>query len=202
VGKAWDETYSMLCSTLVKRDKALTTLDHFLDVATKTSIVEGEVRVHCNMLGVVPLSRVCERYYVHPVTRLLCVTPTGSSLRWRWGKTKVEREKELQKKRRVINETTQLHLLEGNWFEVKFEALPSDEDLNNAQNTCIGEPGAVRALYALDRFDVIQGHRLTGRYYGGYAAVRRQLKGAYGVELYPASKRQLSHNELRDHGLL
>lgn len=201
VGQPWDETYSELRKTLVKCDSLLVDPLRYLGVETRTRMEAGEVVVLGSFGGTYSLDRAWFRYYVHPVTGLLCEGTYAQR------KAAAQRKQEAERKqktanRKVLSETQELRCIEGIWYEVSFRELPTNDDVTLFQQQLhspkyMGVNGFLRALKDLRPYDVVLAREVTAR----DAGVLKRLHGK-SSPLYACKKRQLSHKELIQYGIL
>lgn len=196
VGQPWDKTFSELQTTLRQRDEAFSELSHYLRVATKTSMQDGEVVVHDRYQGFrAPETAFCD-FYVHPVTRLLMRARSSEGQAKRREALKEQRKLETLARRRILDHSRQLHLVDGIWFEVTLGWLPLRKAVAEAQALTWRDPDYLEKMRAIERYDVLLGRRVY--HSDGYL-----LRERYGLETaYAKAKRQLSHRELKAHGLL
>ncbi len=193
VGQRWSDVYAELRQGLRRRDATLDDPLRYLSVEVNTSMVDGEVVAHSHWGGLHPVEEHCD-YYVHPVTGLLCRTARLQSRRESRRQDHAREQAQLHARRRVVSQTSQLHRLEGIWYEVTLAPLASEAVLKDydAQDWVT----RIRRRAEVCTFDVVAGRN----FYGGSYYELTCLYGQSGV--YAKSKRQLSHAELKTHGLL
>lgn len=171
IGQPWDQVFAEMQSALKKRDVAFHSLLDYLSVATKTSLVNGEVVVHDPSLGLQPPESARSDFYVHPVTRALMCAYREEARAKRRKALKEQHELRVQASRRPLDESHQAHWVNGAWFEVTLGRL-----VVASYDVLLG-----RTVDASDAYE------LRERY--GKATV------------YAQTKRQMSRRELKVHGL-
>lgn len=198
VGKSWDSVYSEIRNTLTQRDSVLRDVMRFFDVSVNTMMSDGEVWVRDEFRGAVPVLESYYDFYVHPTSRLLCRVPSRRTSSRRY--YEASRQKALDKLReyrREVDSVTQLHKVDGQWYEVKLAELPEVPVCNTWRPS--SDPGWTIADFyaekALWRFDALLGRDVNR------ASFKRMLTDVYGVVMYAQSKTQLSTRALRFYGL-
>lgn len=187
-GRRWDEVYSELRSMLrgPRSHEMLSQVQSL--VVTTTQMGEGGEVVYGAKYGGVQEART-EDFYVHPITGILT---RGHSVNGNYHYERPltwqqRRELELLKVRRELDETTQAHCIDGIWYQVGLAPIPPLRWLFISE-----EYGSIPGVET----DVLLGNFVPGR-------LRRTLYEKYGREgVYGAQKRQMSHRELKQHGLL
>lgn len=195
VGRPWNKVFSEICAGIDGRNTVQQHIRQHIDdfIATKIEVRDGK------------LIDLAQRYSFRPddgtLHQELFVDPRSGLIRINksyraWHRERVEdvkrAEAEIAARRRTIDKDTQLHLLEGIWFQVTVSVLP---------------PPRTREV-------VVKGRRVTRtirekRY---DAILRREVWRSDGIEderervygarnRYGISKRQLSKRELDAHGL-
>lgn len=187
VGRPWDTVYSEIC-TRVRGLMAPQILEYVSDwVATDTEMLNGEVVERSSWWGVREVAGYYD-LYVHPVSRLLCRVPKTAS---RSAARQAHREREQAKVlavRRDLPDGSQAHRVDGIWYKVRLELLPTPEKLVPLHDA------AGFIVYPVREYDVLLGCHLSD---AGW--LRQELRSRYGkAGVYGASKRQLSHKELCD----
>jgi hypothetical protein len=182
VGRPWDAVYRDVRAVI---DGRSTVQQHILQhltqfVATHTRVVDGDIiDVGAQILGV---GRVWQPLYVHPRTGLLLRNPDAIAWRIRDRERALAAERARDAKWRELSPTTQLHRLDGEWFEVTIATLPAAPATRwDAVRRCHTARSARTARYSSEDWD-------TEERYG--------RPGVYAV-----SKRQLSAREIRDYEL-
>lgn len=199
VGRPWAAVYSELCQALHKRDRALLDPLRFVNVETHTWVEDGAVM--CRAWNGEPRAAdgYCD-FYVDPRTGALCrgQVPGRSLLR----RAEQERRKAQKPDRVQLSDSQELHCVQGIWYQVELCALPPASSyraalsqLNRPDASAAEINSAYRQLRDMEKFDVLLSKGVTPE--DAYS-----LKRVYGRSVYAASKRQLSHKELKAHGLL
>lgn len=165
VGRPWRKVYSEISEHLKPTSTVQQHVrDHLSDfVATKTRSVKGELWAETHFGRPMPLSRTGHLFYVHPRTGLLLKNETRVS--WKQaerGARKLEAA-ELAKRMRVVDAKTQLHLLDGAWWEVKLAKVGADSKYEDVVQRA--------------RLSELPPEKLYGRP-GVYARDKRQLSRA------------------------
>lgn len=199
VGQPWAEVYSELRTTLTRTDRLLDDPLRFLSVEVNTAMHEGDIVVHGAWGGIRSLDRSYCRFYVHPVSGVLCAIDRYAIRKSR--KLHDQKRREADKaERRVLNETTELRKIDGIWYELTLAEMPSLQEFNALEEAFRkGELGcyeywARRAEFA--PFDMVLKRHVT-------PAHSYTLKCEYMKDkaMYARAKRQLSHKELIEFGL-
>lgn len=126
VGRQWDDVYSDIRRNLSPRSTVQMHVVQHLDWQVKKSTYLGEdgrVYEHSKYnRGGMPDPCLEEPttykygFYIHPVTRELCVSPT-----------KAKKVKKLQPKKFQVSSLVQYRLINGEWMVVEFEKIPRTE---------------------------------------------------------------------------
>jgi hypothetical protein len=191
VGRPWDKVYAELCEGIDRRSTVQQHIHQHVEdfVAVRVVRIGGELWSGDGWRPM-PLEDVRQRLYVDPATGLLRINRTGiranreQRAAWRLGR---KANGECPHPRRVLDATTQLHRLDGVWFEVTLAPIPPKP--------------ATPGRWAPRPFDVVRHRNAWEQDADGEdrAAAHWHLYGRQDV--YAASKRQLDRNELRRHGL-
>ena len=129
VGKSWDTVYSEIRKTLTQRDSVLRDGMRFFDVSVNTMMSDGEVWVRDEFRGSVPVTESYYDFYVHPTSRLLCRVPSRrKSSRHYYEEHRQMALNRQREYRREVDSATQLHKLDGQWYEVKLAELPEHSE--------------------------------------------------------------------------
>jgi len=191
VGRPWSKVYSEIARTIDRRNTVQQHVyQHIADfVAVKVARKDGCL---IDLGAYSGIAIVRQELYVEPRTGLLRLNEHYRS----WARKRRERAADHQAKvdarRRIIDDLTQLHLIDGEWYEIRFAPLPAGAWIN------VVEHGrTVRRYVAPARFDVVRRRMASA---GEDAHERAKL---YGIRLiYATAKRQLSHREKKSYGLL
>lgn len=195
VGKPWAETYAEIRTKLQHRDSALSDIWDYLRVTPKASVEDGKVLVHDQYRGRIEPHESYSDYYVHPLTGNLERTRRRESRKVIREARNEERRRLVESTRRTISHDIQLHLLDGHWYEVHLGEMPTRQEVAEAYKLTYTDPDYLAKHLAIERFDVVMGRKVR-------LSDTHRLQEAYGRKAYAAFKRQLSHRELKAHGLL
>jgi ribosomal protein S19E (S16A) len=175
VGRPWDKVYSEIAHNIDRRNTVQQHIyQHLADfVAIKVAREDGQLVDLTHNLAIRRSRALRQELYVDPRTGLLRVNKDYGS--WRRGSSErtAAWQAKIDARRRVLDELTQLHLLDGEWYEVRFARVPA----------------SVRPSDAI--FDVVMKRAIPRA--GDDLQKRQDLYGSYRV--YAISKRQLSRRE-------
>jgi hypothetical protein len=126
VGRPWNKVYSEISEHLKPTSTVQQHVRDHLDdfVATKTRMKGGAVVVTPRFGGERALEDDWSLYYVHPRTGLLRKNEKYKRWNARQREARKKAEVELAKRMRIVDEKTQLHLLNEIWWEVKLAKIP------------------------------------------------------------------------------
>jgi hypothetical protein len=182
VGRPWDKVYSEIARNIDRRNTVQQHIyQHLADfVAIKVARKEGQlVDLSAGLATWRRARSLWQELYVDPRTGLLRVNKDYRS--WRNDSSEVARARQakLDARRRIVDELTQLHLLDGEWYEVRLARLP--------------------ALMSPDTavFDVVIKRAMA---HGKGTQDREQRYGSH--DLYAVAKRQLSRREKQRYDLV
>lgn len=123
VGRKWDSVYSEICEVFDKRSviNQHILVHLFQYVEQDIAVIDGKMYVEGKMYSKrIPLEESFTEYYVDPRDGILKINKSRLGRR-QIIKNRQEREaKEQEKVRRVVDDQTELHLINDCWFEVKF----------------------------------------------------------------------------------
>lgn len=183
VGRKWDDVFSEFCAQYDRRAAINKHLFHHLlgVVERKLVIIDGELHLRSRW-RCETLKEAYVEYYVDPRDGILKRNSDFQNRK----QVRREREKQLADEKaktvRVVDKLTELHLINNTWFEVKFV-----------------ERGGERKWHAYQNY---YRKRVTGYYVTEYPyAYDVLLKKNVDTKRVAISKRTLSKNELRDHGI-
>jgi len=195
VGRPWDAVFAELCAGIDRRNTVQQHIHlHIEDfVATRTRRVDGVLYYHQDWNGPTPLDEGLGRsrsLYVDPDTGLLrryeAVAARRRIERAAHREAMARARSDAREDRRVLDDDTQLHRIDGVWYRVQLRALAT---------ACAGERDALRNVPALECPRGHDGRDRSGR------ALRANLTLFGRADVYAAQKRQLCKRELRRHGL-
>lgn len=181
VGRKWDDVFSEFCDIYDQRSVLTKHLFQHLKqyVERKLQIVDGKLGTYSKWCGFQSLESGWFDYYVDPRDGILKHNEYSVGYKTIARKRRQQEAEEKAKVCKYINETTELHLLNGIWFEIKFELFEGTRKL----------------------------HRSTGSYsiYYNYTEYPWKydilLKEAVQKPRVAIKKRTLSKKELRDYGI-
>lgn len=186
VGRPWDKVYGEICAVFDKRSvinqHILTHL--FQGVCVNVEVKDGALWVTPTYGNPTLLADTYVEYYVDPADGILKRNKFYKTYKQRMRERAAERAAEEAKTRRVIDDTTELRLLNGVWFEVKFEDLTA-----TVQRVTQSNPLHKNRAYVVTRHV----------YPSKYDVLKKQYVEA---SRYARSKRTLSHKELKQYGLV
>lgn len=183
VGRPWRKVYSEISEHLKPTSTVQQHVRDHLDdfVAMRTRSVKGEIWSDTRWGRPMPVTRTGHLYYVHPRTGLLL--KNESRVTWKQAERNFRKleEAERAKRMRVIDATTQVHLLkDGAWWEVKLAKVK----LHKKRDPRTGYYYTAQDLY----MDVVHSAKLSGL----------PAEKLYGrSDVYACEKRQLSKAEIK-----
>lgn len=192
VGRKWNDFYSELKTVFDARSVINNhILQHLYDRITLDVYVDddGELMVRSSYrFGAEPLSDSWYEYYVDPRDGIIKINKGYTSYREVQRKRRAKEAAEQLKVKRVIDKDTELHNINGVWFEFKFKNF-------------VGE--RVTEQYKSYSYRPTKKDRVFWITKTVYPKTYDILKKEY-VEASRAavSKRTLSHKELKKHGLV
>lgn len=217
VGRRWDDVYSEVCELFDRRSQIKDHVHvHLLRdfVELNTRMIDGEVRVFSRWDGwIAPETRWRrQRFYVHPVTGVLCGTHKENEP----GHAKRKAEERAAAQHaifRVHSKDEHLHFEDGQWWVYRMADVPERrieyrcptwwtnaererwETMTLAEREREGQPVWVR-----DRYDPISAQRNTcpnDKYYVEKRVANRKILKAHGLDGTAEFKeRSRSHREM------
>jgi hypothetical protein len=192
VHRPWDKVYAELCSGIDRRSTVQAHIFEHIDQFVEREAVmrDGEVRVPSRWWrdrSFVPLQEAGHvELFVHPVTGILLPNRRLNQAR-QWARR--ESAERLGKKAGssfvVIDDVTQWHCVNGDWFTVTLASMPVP---------AMKAPGVWEKRYDVLRQCIVTGSCASGRPVFGVSS----NQAMYGREnLYAVAKRQLSRREVR-----
>ena len=196
VGRLWSRVYSEISREIDRRNIVQQHICQHLDdfIAIK---VERRGKLLIDLFRSrrfwLDGSIIHQELYVDPDTGLIRRNKAYQSWRRAAANRRRAARAEIELRRRVVDERTQLHRLAGGWFLVHIAPLSRKRAVE------VSAKDGVMGRRHLDApFDVLL-RRTTSQVQHADAAERRKLYGSESV--YAVSKRQLSRREMRDYGL-
>lgn len=191
VGRPWNKVYGEIARHIDRRNTVQQHVyQHIKDfVAVKVAWQDGRLVDLGSYYGI---DEVSQELYVDPRTGLLRLNKQYRTWAQKRRERDVAQETKAEARRRIIDDLTQLHLIDGEWYEIRFAPLPAGAWIN------VVEHGhTVRKYVAPARFDVVRRRLIAA---GERDAERARRCGV--LASYASAKRQLSHREKKDYGLL
>jgi len=191
VGRPWNKVYSEIARIIDRRNTVQQHVYQHLEdfIAVKVAWQDDRLVDLAAYGGIAGLS---QELYVDPRTGLLCLNKDYRSRGQKRRERAAAHEAEADARQRIIDHLTQLHLIEGEWYEIRFAPLPLGAWMN-----VVEQGRTVRRYIAPACFDVVR-KRMT------WATERDAQRAMHcGVPaIYATAKRQLSHREKKSYGLL
>ena len=192
VGQPWDQVWSEISENIRASNPVQQHVrDHVMGyVVTQTwSNEQGELWGHVR--GPVLLNSSYVRFYVHPVSGILCANSQYLSWKKNYKIRKQETERERASRERVGNDGTQLRKKDGIWYAVEIRDIPpvSYEQVTPK----VGQP--YKRQMGGTAYDVILDATVSITHNQVWNLTTREF--VYGPATYCASKRQLNHTELK-----
>lgn len=198
VNRPWDKVYAEICQHIDRRNTVQEHIFAHIDqfVERDVCLIDGRVYVQSNAWQRSrPIEETYAVLYVHPETGILRAVNKVSAAK-RYQARRRQEEAALAAQRRVIDAFTQLHFVDGIWYEVKLAMLPSLDREPDPRALHLARAERDR------RRDVL--HNVSWVRHGTAKArdEERMRDEWYGNRhLYAVSKRQLSTAELRQYKL-
>lgn len=178
IGRPWNKVYSEISENLRPSSTVQQHVRDHLDdfVASRTRMKDGKVLAALRFAGERAVEDSHYLYYVHPRTGLLRANDRRQTWKRQQRLAQQREEAERAGRMRLVDDKTQLHLLNGDWWEVKLARIPRKQGRDAS-----GRFYAVELAYV----DVVRRaglshlppHTLYGRK-GVYACAKRQLSKA------------------------
>jgi hypothetical protein len=196
VGRPWNKVFSEICAGIDGRNTVQQHIRQHIDdfIATNVELCDGEL---VDLQDRWRFNRVTgglrQELYVDPRTGLIRINKRYRA----WRRDQIENAKRAQTdteaRRRTLDDETQLHRLDGVWFQVPIGVLP-------AQRTKEVVVKGRRTTQTLrdKRFDAILRQEVAQN--DERSAERERLYGArnrYGIRKRQLSKKELDRYELR-----
>jgi len=183
VGRPWSKVYSEIASNIDRRNTVQQHIYRHIEdfVAIQVEWKNGQLVDLAGGLWSWHSSVLRQEMYVDPRTGLLRVNKNYRDWRRIARERAAEERAKADARRRTLDDLTQLHLLDGEWYEVQLARFP------------------VRANADARCFDVVMKEAIA-RDHWRHSEERFWHYGAHDV--YAVSKRQLSWREKKRHGLV
>lgn len=181
VGRPWRKVYSEISEHLKPTSTVQQHVRDHLDdfVAVRARMEKGVIWADTHWGKPMPLAQTNHHYYVHPRTGLLLKNENRVTWQQAERNARALEKAERDARMRVVNATTQLHLFNGAWWEVKLAKIK--------RHTLTDRRGYI--TYAEEPYvDVVRRAKLS-------KLSVADLYGRPGV--YATEKRQLSKAEMK-----
>ena len=185
VGRRWDDVYREIRQAFTAQTDANHDVLRRIESHVETRglfVRDGVVLIH----SAYGAPYTPNDLYVHPETNILCRPEGPLRRRWRWPK-----HENLDV--RVLSHSLELRRIEGIWYEVRVAPVTPPLEERFVTTDAAGAKTERRRIIK----ESICRDVVTGTLYEGWA-LQNMPRGA----TYATSKRQLSHAELKRHGLL
>lgn len=181
VGRPWRKVYSEISEHLKPSSTVQQHVrDHLIDfVAIKARSEKGVLWADTRWGRPMPLSDTSHLYYVHPRTGLLLKNESRVTRAEAKRRERAAEQAERDARMRIVDAKTQLHLFNGDWWEVKLGKIGSQKVTD----------GQGRTVYPVAPFtDVVHRAELS----------KLSLADLYGRDgVHAIAKRQLSKAEIK-----
>ncbi len=195
VNRPWDKVYADLCANIDRRSTVQEHIfTHIRDfVAIDTALVEGEVITRENWRREnLPVAEARQELFVHPRTGILLANRARLRLKREKEAVRQRERSDDAGQRKVLGESAQLVLINGDWFEVKLARLPEGVPTGK-----VGPYGRVEHKFER-RWDVALRKSVAQDDSGGTGSCEA-LSGKRGW--YAVEKHQLGKSEIKRHAL-
>jgi hypothetical protein len=194
IGRPWNKVFSEICAGIDRRSTVQQHIHQHIDdfIATDVDVRDGRLVDLGGRWGFLrPDSGVSQELYVDPHTGLIRRNKLYGSWRRRVAERRRREQLEIATRRRIVDERTQLLLLDEVWFRVEVDVLP-------AARVVVGVGQPPRRMRPESRYDVVLRRHISRE----TAADLQQCKHLYGPgNLYAVRKRQISTREIKAYGL-
>ncbi|MGE0740613.1 MAG: hypothetical protein AB7O98_04660 [Hyphomonadaceae bacterium] len=176
LNRPWNKVYSEISENLkVTSAVQQHVRDHLEDfVAIRTRMKGGKVVAASKWgRGDIPLDDDYRRFYVHPRTGIL--RENEKRLTWQQSRRRAREAAaaELAARMRVVDASTQLHMFNGDWWEVKLRSIKR-RDYRDAAGRWVYSEAPYADVVRAAKLSTLPEHELYGRH-GVYASAKRQL---------------------------
>jgi hypothetical protein len=185
VGRKWDKVYSELCEVFDKRSvinqHILTHLFDFVEL--NVVVTDGKLWVNQRYYSHPRLLRDSDvEYYVDPRDGILKRNAHRKSYKVVQRELNAAKKVEEAKTKRVVDADTELHLINGVWFEVKFAVFEGTTKVTMIKNSWSKNTYASTSIEYPYKYDVL-------------------LKKTVNARRVAVSKQTINHKNLKRHGL-
>ena len=196
VGRPWNKVFSEICAGIDRRN---TVQQHIHQHIDDFIAIDVEIRTTGELVDLggrssffIPPRTLSQALYVDPRTGLIRLNKGYRQWRKRDAERREREKAAIASRRRIVDDHTILLLLDELWFLVKVEVLP---DARRAYKLVGGRQ--TWSLTAESRHDIILRRNVSQADRDDVQACER----LYGKCVYAVSKRQLSKQEIKNHGL-
>ena len=193
VGRPWSKVFSEICANIDRRNTVQQHIHQHIDqfIATQVKVSDGQLVDYSQSFSFRIGAGIYQDLYVDPVSGLIRLNKHHRSWRHDSAEHRRKQQAEIDARRRVVDDRTLLMRLDDVWFHVTLDRLEG----RVVEKVVHGR--RFKEVTSETRYDVVL-RRHTAR--GASADLERER--LYGSEdLYAVSKRQLSKQELKAHGL-
>lgn len=197
VGQPWDRVWSEISENIRATNPVQQHVrDHVLGYVVVHTRMDHQGEIWCHLSRPQTLRQASYvRFYVHPESGILCANPHYNSWKKNYQVRKQEAERERLTRERVAEDGTQLRKKDGIWYAVEIREIPP---VTYEQVTPkLGEP--YKRQVGGTAYDVILDATLSRSHNRVWNLTTKEW--VHGAAIYCASKRQLSHNELKKYGV-
>lgn len=185
VGRKWDKVYSELCKSFDRRSATGAHIfQHLFDQLAKPEYTfindDGKVWIRGDYRSAESVRDSTYLFYVDPRDGILKFNPHAKTYKQVRREQAERQAAETAKVKRVVDKETELHLIDGVWFEVKFAHNP-------------GISSKVKVMSGKITY-----YRMEFEYPFMYDVLKKQTVQAERVAV---SKRTVNHKDLKRHGL-
>jgi len=190
VGKKWDDVYGEICQVFDKRSviNQHILIHLFQKVEIKDIYADAKGQLIYQPVSsyrwtrAVPLKESHVEYYVDPRDGVLKYNTGHMTWNQERRQRAEEQAKEQAKIHRVIDKATELHKIDGHWFEVKYQDVSGERVTTVTSGPYLKNYVRTSTIYPVN-FDVVKKCTVTD-------------------PRFAKTKRQLSHKELKKHKLI
>jgi hypothetical protein len=190
VGRPWNKVFSEICAGIDGRNTVQQHIRKHIDdfIATKVELRDGElVDLQDRWRSYRMSAGLRQELYVDPRTGLIRINKRYRAWREHQIENAKREQKEIEARRRTLAHDTQLHRLDGIWFQVSVSDLPAERTTE-----VVVKGRRVSRMIREKRFDAILKREV--RRNDEHSAERERLYGTRNR--YGSSKRQLCKREL------
>ncbi len=192
VNRPWDKVYAELCANIDRRSTVQEHIFSHIDdfVERKTRLVDGEVYAAYRWSRELqPIKGSSVKLYVHPKTGVLCFNKHRVTWRQAREEKRNAAKAEIAVRRRDIDDTEQLHKLDGVWYHVTLVPMDQGRPYHDSKT-------GLTELAHPKHWDVVRKQMVSRNRHK--AESKPDAEMLFGKRyVYASEKRQLSNAELR-----